>query len=300
MPHTRSNIPENPSLLRFDSPTPRPRNYLLRREQNRLLALVALLGLVLLGMQQLRGPEARAFIAAVFGEDQPAAVGAAPSIEPVSIDEAAALDPGLFTEVRDNTYFRDEETSAWFATLKELQEAGSPATAAEATYAQLVSQPDAYRGKGVAIRGVARRIERVTPAENDLGIDKLYRITVQPTAGEVWPVTLYALALPEDVAPAQETSTPITATGYFFKNQSYRWQGGMGTTPVLLAAGFTAIAPPPAPEQVVERGVDPTTLFLTAGVVSLLLIGLFVIRTAGRARPKPRPGTVTIDIAEEP
>ena len=73
-------------------PNPRrpPRNYLARREQWRLLALVMSLGLVVILMAQLRQPEARVLLGRVFGlEDTPPA---ADSREPdVQADEIAAL-----------------------------------------------------------------------------------------------------------------------------------------------------------------------------------------------------------------
>ena len=135
----------------------------------------------------------------------------------------------LLGAIEDNTPFRNEEQEAWFALLADL-EAGPPSSRAlQVGYSQLIAQPDAYRARAVVVAGTVRRIERVEPAENDLGITDLYRVIFEPP-GASWPITVYALKQPDDEAPFESS-----ATGYFFKNLSYQYADGIGVTPVLLA-----------------------------------------------------------------
>ena len=109
----------------------------------------------------------------------------------------------------------------------------------EVTYVQLVDQPRAYRAKVVTVRGTVRQVTEQTPAENDIGLESYYRLVVQPSDGTVWPFFVYCLELPEDFAEEQDPAIDVTATGYFFKNLSYRWQDGLGIAPVILAKTVT-------------------------------------------------------------
>ncbi|MEM9187490.1 MAG: hypothetical protein AAGB00_13440 [Planctomycetota bacterium] len=292
-------------MLRYTAnPSRRPRNYLLRREQTRLLLLVGSLGVVLIAMQQVRGPRAMAVLEATFGVP-PTASDAQPGARDATASDATRLESAWFEAVRDNTFFRNAEQGAWFKTLGVLKRDGAPEPASAVTYAQLVTQPDAYRGRAVAVRGWARRVEQVEPAANDAGIETLYRVTVQPAGGEVWPVTVYCLGEPdvagrlEAAPPGDELRAPMQANGYFFKNASYRWRDGLGTTPVILAAGVT-IAPPPAATRVTtQRDFDPLTVLVAALLVSGVLVGVIVLKNrAADPRPRRRSGTIVIEMGD--
>ena len=50
---------------------------------------------------------------------------------------------------------------------------------------------------------------------------------------------MYCLELPEDFPESDDPAIDVTATGYFFKNLSYRWQDGLGIAPVILAKSVT-------------------------------------------------------------
>ncbi|MEM6798888.1 MAG: hypothetical protein AAF589_05185, partial [Planctomycetota bacterium] len=181
-------------MLRFDeNPDRRPRNYLMRREQWRLLLLVAALGFVVIAMQQVQSPAFVATLERTFGtgEATEQQTDAAPDTTPLP-----PLDRERFGAVQDNTFFRKAETEAWFFTLGVLAGDAGPHTAPGVTYAQLASQPSVYRGQPVAVAGAIRRLEEVKPADNELGIKVLHRAILQPNGGAVWPITLYLLDAP--------------------------------------------------------------------------------------------------------
>lgn len=145
----------------------------------------------------------------------------------------------LLATIRDNTPFRSDEQEAWFALLANLQRSSYEQQASQSRgtvgYATLISAPDNYRGKFITVVGIPRRVDKVSPAENDLGIEQLYRITIEPIGGDVWPITIYTLNDPQ-LAIDESTNPPtISSTGYFFKNQSYRWAEGVGSMPVIVA-----------------------------------------------------------------
>src|SRR5690606_37317480 len=126
-------------------------------------------------------------------------------------------------DVRDNAPFRQAEQPAWFAALAAVQRLGAAGLASESVgvvgYAALNSQPDAYRGRVVTVTGRVLQVEATEPAANDLGVDRLWRVTMQPTGGDVWPITVYTL---EEPKPAEEPYD-ASAVGVFFKKLSYRW-----------------------------------------------------------------------------
>ena len=180
--------------------------------------------------------------------------------------KASPFDATLLDGVQDNTFFRKEEQGAWFAMLAELKETDPERLASEGmviSYAQLVSQPGVYRGRLVRIAGEVLRIETVAPAENDLGITQLYRVTLKPSGGGVWPITLYTLQPPAEAGGPNAPAT-ASASGFFFKNLSYRWEEGVGVTPVVLAqrletvllANQPKIATEPPASSSKERSFD--------------------------------------------
>jgi hypothetical protein len=270
-------------MVRFNPPERRrPRNYLARREQWRLLLLIVPLGLVIIVMGRLRDPKTAEQINALFvpagaqaeastpTENGPTTPSPSPvrqqnltpesfrsngASEPVPHSSReisnsprrasgagafASIDPQLLASIQDNTYFRNSEQDAWFHFLGTMQRLPadeiSAAHSIEANYVQLVDQPDFYRGKLVKVYGYVRQVSEQMPAKNDLGIDKYYRIVVQPTDGSYWPIFVYCLELPRELGLGESaTGGHMKVTGLFFKKLSYRWQDGLGTAPVIVA-----------------------------------------------------------------
>ena len=147
-------------MLRFDgNKRPRPPATLSRGMQLRMMSLVAGLALVLGAMNQLRKPEGAAALERVLNGghtpvvEQELAVNELP--EPLLTAEALAT-------IEDNTFFRKEESAAWFSLLSQLRDGELPAASAPGplTYAQLTRQPQVYRGRPVRVAGTVRRVER--------------------------------------------------------------------------------------------------------------------------------------------
>ncbi|MEQ8846521.1 hypothetical protein [Botrimarina sp.] len=199
----------------------------------RLAALLAGLLLVLGAMAELRQPDTQRAIARAIAVPP---TDAAPGARLVAGDELDA--------VTDNAPFRADEQAAWFATLRAVRDAATPSGPAVG-YTQLNTQPDAYRGRAVAVAGEVLRVEEVEPAQNDDGFDTLWRTTLAPAGGDVWPITVYTIEPP----PPAEPPYKAEATGLFFKKLSYRWAEGVGSTPVIVARRLaTNPAPAAAPD----------------------------------------------------
>lgn len=198
--------------------------------------------------------------------------------------------------IKDNTFFRAEENKAWFGILERLQDAqaGKPSqdSVGEITYAQLIEQPEVYRGQVVTVDGTVMREELLHAPVNDIGLEQYHRLVVRPTGGGVWPIMVYSLDLPEKFPRGAEIRADITVNGIFFKNWSYSWQEGLGLAPVILAK---TVEWQPAP--VVKPSHKTITL---SGVVSVIgaaaALATFVGWLAWRQTRRPTVPTSYRDV----
>lgn len=238
---------------------PRGRIYTSRREQWRLLLLIVPLGLVIIAIGQLRDPHVAKRVDVAFAQ---VAGGASPpsqsSAPPSKLFQG--VDADWLTTIVDNSYFRKSETTAWLGMLGALKHASDEelktAPAAEASYVQLVAQPNAYRGKLVTVYGYVRQVTEQKPAKNDLGIETYYRLVLQPTDGSSWPIFIYCLELPAGLSTREPADGYLKATGVFFKNLSYSWSGGMGTAPIVLAKNIEYFGAVPCGPTMQDIHVD--------------------------------------------
>ena len=193
----------------------------------------------------------------------------------------------LLQRIEDNAAFRPEEQPAWFALFAQLQQQTASQlreqTAGEITYAQLVQQPDVYRGRVVGtLHGTVERTERLTAPDNSLGIDAYDRLWLQPAGGGEWHFVVYCLTLPEDFPQGDRSRVRVKVTGYFFKVWSYAYDDGFGLAPVVLAAEVewnpndrqaskTTEAARQKPVSVVQVLLAIAAVALVAAIISLVL-----------------------------
>ncbi len=203
--------------------------------------------------------------------------------------------------VQDNTYFRPKEAEAWFGFFERLQQMDEQQlrelTLGELTYTQLLKQPQVYRGQVVTIRGTLRREELEQSPENSLGIESTHRLVIQPRGGGHWPMVVHCLELPENFPHGEDPKTPVSVTGFFFKNWSYAWQGGLGIAPTLLAR---SIDWQPVVVQPVRRTVSSAglTKILSAAFAFAVVAVLLIIRNTRRP-PRVSPASKSITFPEE-
>jgi hypothetical protein len=262
-------------MLRFQRHDRRPRNYLARREQYRLFALVVGLGVVLLLMRQLAPSDSAPGSAGGL----PSGTAVAPVEPPAEPGASVVVDRERLADVEDNSHFRNEETNAWFY-LFSLVGAARGQSAENVTYTQLVAQPHVYRGKFVQVEGTVKRVEAVTPAENDLGITELYRVILQSAGRSVWPVIVYCRELPQGWKVGEPGSNRVVATGYFFKNLSYNSPAGMGLAPVIVSQTFDVQELQPAAPAAEEKPVSIGTIVVSAVAIAAVFVAFVLWRTS--------------------
>ncbi len=239
----------------------RQRKRLARRQSWRIWTLLLALGMVVLAMRQLNQPTTAQRLGQLFGaqdlSDDDAdgtsveftpTTDAVPTAavdevqrdaEPIATNRSSNNEVEPLSKIRDNTYFRPDETEAWFDMFEALQNRDDTALMAasigELTYAQLLKQPDYYRGKVVTVRGTIRREELQQAPDNRLNIETYHRLWIEPVGGGNWLIVVYCLALPNDFPRGDQLSESVAVTGHFFKNWSYTWDGGLAIAPAVLA-----------------------------------------------------------------
>jgi hypothetical protein len=244
-------------VLRFGSAAPSTKTSLSGRGRLRLWMLVITLGLVVAAIQHLNQPEAAESLDRLFLVQGTTTVETSPETDEPPPKETAQSHPDFqavnikpappqsdlsssdLSIVRDNTYLRPQERDAWFGLFSRLQAIDSSqaveASLGEVTYAQLLQQPDVYRGQFVTIRGTVIREELQHPTENRSGITSYHRLWLSPRGGGQWPFVVFSLQLPEKFPRDDSLRADVSVTGFFFKNWSYAYDEGLGLAPLVLA-----------------------------------------------------------------
>lgn len=269
------------------------------------------LGLVLVAMNQLRQPETIERLDRVFGvKQQPSNQPAPESDSSPTSNHAASLILGnssntptreefseSSTKIEDNTYFRSEETEAWFDAFERLASKSPEQLAAdslgEITYAQFLQQPEVYRHRVVTLRGTVVREEALAPPENRLGIEQYHRLWLAPHGGGEWPFVVYCRTLPAKFPRDKVLREPLTVHGEFFKIWSYQHDEGMGLAPAVLAQTINW-QPTKSRPQVSQEALPVKQMIWAAtgtGVFALLVVWMAVRRTKRRPRRFQLPET---------
>lgn len=225
-----------------------------------------------------------------FGEKKVFAADSAP--ETVNLREI------LQNTVRDNTPLETaRERAAWDAVFKTLS--GTPLetlreeSLGKVEFRELRTQPNAYRGRVVTIRGKLLRAQYV-----QLGIARMLEIPSSPIDGyyECWillpdeslfPVCACVISLEEGIESGEKLDQEVVLNGYFYKRRTYPGEDEQQyVTPVIL--GKTLELPRTAAGEPVAGPAEfPRSLTTTILIVGLVLIWI-VIRTAIRKHDRRR------------
>lgn len=149
--------------------------------------------------------------------------------------------------VRDKTPVdRGREAYAWFSTWAQVfDQPLKTETQETATVTQLLSQPEAWRGRSLTIDGTALRVERKNATFNALGIEQYYVIWIKPNHPSIYPFCVYTLVAPESLVSEDESGIQavdqmVSTTGIFFKNRlfnaSVKEQSEAAFAPVILTS----------------------------------------------------------------
>jgi len=209
-----------------------------------------------------------------------------PAQPPVRI----AFDKSMLRRVQDNTIgVRREESPAFYELLNYAHRAPADAVeragATDVLYANLMDEPDRYRGEPVTIHGDLWRLYEFEAGENPLGLKTLYEAWVITADSDTHPYRIVFTDLPVDLQPGVNLRVPVRVTGFFFKREGYASQGGMHVAPTLLAQRVIPFRPPGAPPRTDALVPYMIGLVSTVGLAFLVTLVSFSIsdRRAARA-----------------
>lgn len=257
-----------------------PPPFLSRRDQLRLLALIALLGFMLLAIKtaskpstwywMLGKPEDRAgsneaaeteedrSLITVFSSQpsEPKASVPSPESGTDSSDSAfprlplpQALDRTLLSTVQDNVLISAGEQEAYFHTLAyaiRVARVGEGQPAKNITFASLFADPAVHRGERISLRGHVRRVTEFEAGTNAYGFEKLYETWLfTPDSGTNPYVVVYS-SIPDAMPRGDGILEEVRTEGYFFKKYLYRAGDGMRLAPLVLADRLVWIRSAPA------------------------------------------------------
>ena len=300
-------------MLSF-SPKQKPKDYFSRREQYRLMALVAALGVlaIVLGSGTrsahwswlLSGAKTAEAEQPIDNRIRPTA----PDDDEVAItQEQANLDPqqessgryfrgvkpSYLETVRDDTVRLRGERGAWSHLMEILKAADQQSLVAASSgvvgFVQLFQQPDAYRGEIVTVKGTVNWAHRTQAPPGSGTIDQYYEIWIQPEGGS-FPIAIDCLELPDGFPVGKELREPIEATGFYFKRLGYGAKDGMRTAPLLLAK--TIDWHPQAAGSAVPGEQSYLSWMILGTIAGTLLLGVLLALQTSRQRIVKTPADV--------
>ena len=314
---------------------PRPRNYLSRREQWRLLLLVSALGLVGILAFEAHNPEHYRWLlaegpseagSATPGESSPAAgpidtrlrpggpddeipgtfvsPPAAPPEQGTSSRYFPGVRPGLLESIRDNKPLTPSEWEAWLHLFDVLEKSNEAtlvkASTGPATLVQLFEQSSEYRGELVTTRGTVRRAHLARPPRNEYDLSAYYQTWLWPEDQPDEPITVWCLELPEGFPLGMEIAEEAKVTGFYFKLWVYKSAAGEVRRAPLLLARTIHWRPKPPPAHASPQGPFPLLLMFAGAAVFAVLATMYVYYRTRMTGPSPPESRLRKDRAEDP
>ncbi len=228
--------------------------------------------------------------------------------EPVREDVAPVrIDKRYLDLVKDNTMgIRRDESEAFYWLLDHARRV--PTTKLEGSglrevqYINLMTEPDRFRGEPITIEGDLWRLYEFDAGRNDYGVSRVYEGWVFTGDSANHPYRIVFTSLPKGIVPGENLRKPVRITGYFFKREGYRSNGGVHIAPTLLAR---RIAINPMPNGIpLTAGIVPYMIgvIMAVGLALLVTIVAFAIgdersTRAGLQRIRRQPHLSFADLA---
>lgn len=208
-----------------------------------------------------------------------------PEPEPfVAEADDLSADPRALGAVRDDTFFREADTDAWFQTWNTLAAAGrdtiAKAPAPRVSFAELFGQPRSFRGRLVRMKGVFHRVEELTAPANGYGIDRYWQGWLEPAGGPVSPVVVQFLKLPEGMPTGLKIHEPVEVAGYFFKRYAYNAADTIRVAPLIMALEPAWKPLPPVTPGGTSLGT--WAIVTMAALVAATFLGIRLTNLGGR------------------
>ena len=161
--------------------------------------------------------------------------------EPFREDYASVrIDKRYLDIVKDNTLgVRRDESDVFYWLLDHARRVPSTklekAGLREVQYINLMTEPDRFRGEPITIEGDLWRLYEFPATRNDYSVSRVYEGWVFTGDSANHPYRVVFTSLPKGIEPGENLRIPVRITGYFFKREGYRSNGGVHVAPTLLA-----------------------------------------------------------------
>jgi hypothetical protein len=181
---------------------------------------------------------------------------APPADAAASLDGGVSLNPALLEPIRDNTLgLEPDDRHAYFLALWLCREVGPERLAefAEAfqierryrssrgsssppsTFVDMLRHPQDYRGRPVTLQGRLRRMVKLEPGENDLGVRHVYEGWVYDEHAQHNPCVVLFTRKPSGLPLGGELDEEVRCTGYFLKLYGYDAHDTLRKAPLVIA-----------------------------------------------------------------
>ena len=155
------------------------------------------------------------------------------------------MDVGLFDDVSNRTRLSAEERECFYQLLAALKRADT----AELVHrkrgdtddvAPLFNEPDAQKGRLVALEGTAKRAIEVLVDDPEVtrrfGFDRYYEVEIFTDDSQSNPIVFCVLNLPADMPRGEDITANVRIVGFFLKAWAYPRGGGGGESRELQVA----------------------------------------------------------------
>lgn len=191
------------------------------------------------------------------------------------------IDPQILAPVEDDWLeIRRREAGAFYTILAKsrdiplniLEEAGDDSV----DYSVLMIDSEQFRGMPITVRGTIRRIDKVdvsnAEVRQDYKIETYYVAWMFTESSGNNPYRLISYTIPSDMPTGEALEVPARFTGYFFKRQGYRSQGGLHKAPVLIGKHIRWNRPQATGDSAIpqDAGLAPYAI----GLAVMIAIGL--------------------------
>lgn len=200
-----------------------------------------------------------------------------PDSPPSHPDAAPArIDKRYLDIVKDNTIgIRKDESEVFFWLLDHARRVAphalERAAEREVQYINVMTEPERFRGEPITIEGDLWRLYEFDAGKNDYGVGKMYEGWVFTGDSSNHPYRIVCTSIPNDMELGENLRTPVRVTGYFFKKEGYRSNGGVHVAPTLLAKRIS-INPMP-------NGIPQTAGILPYMIGAIMAVGMALLVT---------------------
>lgn len=159
-------------------------------------------------------------------------------------------------------------------------------------FADLLNEPEPYRGKPVTLRGHSQEIKRYAAEENPFGITTLYECSLFTDDSQSHPTTVVFTEAPADLPLGEKIVDGVVVSGYFLKLRAYHARDEKTrVAPLILARSITWHR-----DRESKSWIGAGTQYaLYAGVV-LVVSGWIVVNW--NARPRRKTSTEGLNLGE--